>query len=114
MRSAADLLERMAVPEQVGPTASELRQIFDDQSGYIDDDQVMWYSDFAAAARAVLARWERLTAPEPVEPSYEDLDEFAMFWWGADADERTVTDVIEGGSMSAFARVVLARWGNQS
>jgi hypothetical protein len=57
---------------------------------------------------------ERLAESEPVGPSYEDLDEFAMFWWGADADERTVTDVIEGGSMSAFARVVLAHWGSQS
>jgi hypothetical protein len=49
---------RVALAEQpVRPTAKELRQIFDDQSGYIGDEQVMWSGDFVAAARAALARW---------------------------------------------------------
>jgi hypothetical protein len=41
----------------------------------------------------------------------DDLDELAIYWWGSDTDERTVTEVIECGSMAAFARAVLARWG---
>ena len=59
-----------------------------------------------AAARAALAA-------EPVGegPTDEDLDEFALFWWGSDLDERTVTDVIESTSMTAFARDILAPWG---
>ena len=59
-----ELLQRtrkaMAQPEPEGPTKAELRQIFDDQSGYINDEQVMWWSDFQSAARAVLARWGNL------------------------------------------------------
>jgi hypothetical protein len=55
-------------------------------------------------ARAALAE-------QPVGPTDEELDEFAVFWWGSDTDERTVTDVIECCSMTAYARAVLARWG---
>jgi hypothetical protein len=40
-----------------GVTKAELRQVFDDQSGYIDDEQVMWWPDFHKAAREVLKRW---------------------------------------------------------
>ena len=58
----------------------------------------------AIEARAALAE-------QPVGPTDEELDEFAVFWWGSDTDERTVTDVIECCSMAAFARAVLARWG---
>jgi hypothetical protein len=50
-------------------------------------------------------------AEQPVVPTDEELDEYALFWWGSDTDERTVTDVIECCSMAAFARAVLARWG---
>ena len=54
-----------------------------------------------------------LAQPKPVAvaPTDEELDEFAVFWWGSDTDERTVTDVIECCSMTAYARAVLARWG---
>jgi hypothetical protein len=52
-------------------------------------------------------------AIQPVAPTDEELDEFAVFWWGSDIDERTVTDVIECCSMTAYARAVLARWGCQ-
>ena len=51
---AAELLQRLQ-PEP--PTKVELKQLFDDHSGYIDDEQVMWWSDFHAAALAALARW---------------------------------------------------------
>jgi hypothetical protein len=50
----------LAQPEPEGPSKAELRQIFDDQSGFINDEQVMWWSDFQPAARAVLARWGSL------------------------------------------------------
>ena len=62
-------------------------------------------SDAMTRARAALAQ------PEPQGPTDEELDEFAVFWWGSDTDERTVTDVIECCSMTAYARAVLARWG---
>jgi hypothetical protein len=50
----------LAQPEPEGPSKAELRQIFDDQSGFINDEQVMWWSDFQHAARTVLARWGNL------------------------------------------------------
>ena len=49
--------------------------------------------------------------PEPQGPTDEELDEFAIYWWGSETDERSVSDVIECGSMAAYARAVLARWG---
>jgi hypothetical protein len=59
-----DILDRaraaLAQHEPEGPSKAELRQIFDDQSGFINDEQVMWWSDFQPAARAVLARWGNL------------------------------------------------------
>jgi hypothetical protein len=61
---------------------------------------------------ALLRRARAALAEDPVGPTDEELDEFAVFWWGSDTDERTVTDVIECGSMTAFARAVLARWGH--
>jgi hypothetical protein len=71
------------------------------------------YGDEAdcADAHAVLDRARAALAEQPVGPTDEELDEFAVFWWGSDTDERTVTDVIECCSMAAFARAVLARWG---
>ena len=59
----------------------------------------------------VILRARAALAEDPVGPTDEELDEFAVFWWGSDTDERTVTDVIECCSMAAFARAVLARWG---
>ena len=55
-------------------------------------------------ARAALAQ------PEPQGPTDEELDEFAIYWWGPETDERLVSDVIEWGGMAAYARAVLARW----
>jgi hypothetical protein len=52
-----ELQDALAQSEPEGPSKAELRQIFDDQSGFINDEQVMWWSDFQPAARAVLARW---------------------------------------------------------
>ena len=60
---------------------------------------------------AMAATATALAQPEPQGPTDEELDEFAVFWWGSDTDERTVTDVIECCSMTAYARAVLARWG---
>jgi len=61
----------------------------------------------AAARRARAA----LDQPEPQGPSDQELDEFAIYWWGPETDERLVSDVIEWGGMAAYARAVLARWG---
>ena len=58
-----------------------------------------------ARARALLAQ------PEPQGPTDEGLDEFAIYWWGSEIDERSVSDVIECGSMAAYAQAALARWG---
>ena len=46
-----------AEPVPEGPSKAELRQLFLDHSGYIDDELAMRSDDFLAAARAVLARW---------------------------------------------------------
>ena len=40
----------------------------------------------------------------------EDLGEFATYWFGSNTDERTVTDVLEDGSLVAFVRA-LSSWG---
>ena len=38
----------------------------------------------------------------------DDLDEFAVYWWGPDVDgENSLADAIESGRMSEFARAVL-------
>jgi nucleoside-diphosphate-sugar epimerase len=62
-------------------------------------------ADAMNRARALLAQ------PVAEGPTDEDLDEFALFWWGSDTDQRTVTDVIECCSMAAYARAVLTKWG---
>jgi hypothetical protein len=48
---ATEARAALAQPEPEGPSKAELRQIFDDQSGFINDEQVMWWSDFQPAAR---------------------------------------------------------------
>jgi hypothetical protein len=60
---ATEARTALAQPEPEGPSKAELRQIFDDQSGFINDEQVMWWSDFQFAARAVLARWGTCKQP---------------------------------------------------
>jgi hypothetical protein len=47
----------LAQPKPQEPTKAELRQVFDDQSGYVNDEQVMWWADFHKAARAVLKQY---------------------------------------------------------
>lgn len=41
----------------------------------------------------------------------DDFDEFCIYWWGSSTDERTVTDAIEDGSMSTFAKAILTWFG---
>ena len=65
-------------------------------------------ADAGEAHRLMVDYLEQQTQPEPQGPTDEELDEFATYWWGPETDERTVSDVIECGSMSAFARAVLA------
>jgi hypothetical protein len=61
--------------------------------------------DVILRARAALAQ------PEPQGPTNEELDEFAIYWWGPETDERLLSDVIEWGGMAAYAQAALARWG---
>jgi hypothetical protein len=71
------------------PTREELRQIFDNQSGYIEEGKpVMWFSDFAAAVCVVLARW-RDDAAQPIpisgrKPALKDCDG-GLVWAGCHA-----------------------------
>ena len=44
----------------------------------------------------------------------DELDELAIFWWGPDTDERTVAEVIECGSMAAFARYILENCSDEN
>ena len=39
------------------PTLDELRQIFDDHAGLLNDTPTMWWIDFRAAAKVLLDRW---------------------------------------------------------
>ena len=71
-----------------------------------------WVEGGNSTAQDVARRVARsLATPPPEPPTDEELDEFVVFWWGPDTDERTVTDITEGGSMAAFARAALERWG---
>ena len=83
-----------ALCEELTEVLDKCQRLCDDQP----ESPLVW------KARAALAE-------QPVGPTDEELDEFAVFWWGSDTDERTVTDVIECCSMAAFARAVLAQWG---
>jgi hypothetical protein len=38
--------------------------------------------------------------------SDDDLDEFAVFWWGPEADELNIAEAIENGQMTTFVRAV--------
>ncbi len=39
------------------PTLDELRQIFDDHAGLLNDTPTMWWVDFRSAAKVLLDRW---------------------------------------------------------
>jgi hypothetical protein len=69
------------------------------------DDGAIFGTDLTTRAHAALAQ------SEPQGPTDEELDEFAIYWWGSETDERSVSDVIECGSMAAYAQAVLARYG---
>ena len=62
-----------------GPTRQELRQLFRDQSGYIDDKQVMWIDDFCAASNVVLARWGNLKAGLTSPPAEGEVAELVAW-----------------------------------
>jgi hypothetical protein len=75
----------LAQPTLNSPEKQELKQLFDDQSGYINDEQVMWWSDFYHAARALLARYGN-QPPTPIslserKPTETDCDEDGFCWF---------------------------------
>ena len=61
----------------------------------------MFWSDFYASARAVLARWGRLAVTVPVDPTDEELRQ-VLFDCGYHPGNKYLT---------TLARAVLARWG---
>jgi hypothetical protein len=73
------------------PTLDELRQIFDDHAGLLDDTPTMWWVDFRSAAKVLLDRWGKYpespdssTQPIPVSerlPGPEDCDAEGRCWW---------------------------------
>ena len=112
----------LAEPEPEGPSKAELRQLFLDHSGYIDDEQVMWSDDFYVAARAVLARWGTSNLaqvrsslgdrPQPVPeregPADDDIEAlhqavFASRLHGPPPNTSFEVDLV---------RAALARWGH--
>lgn len=97
-------------PEPKGATAKELRQIFDDQSGYIGDEQVMWSSDFVAAARALLARWgcptpQPLADSEAAELAAELRHFVAGYQQMRGLDPEHVYSIHRGDAMEAHLRI---------
>jgi len=43
----------------------------------------------------------------------DDLDEFCLHWWGSDTDLFSITDAIESGAMSEFARAIIELYSQQ-
>jgi len=81
----------------------------DDAGTYAEDEELVRQ---ALKRLDDLEQAAALAQPEPQGPTDEKLDEFAIYWWGSETDERSVSDVIECGSMAAYARAVLAHWGS--
>ena len=40
-------------------------------------------------------------------PNMDDVDEFAISWWGSEVDNVSISNAIEEGTMSSFAVAVL-------
>lgn len=78
-------------------------ELADNLTDHCGDNEHSW--DLIERARAAL------DTPSPEPPTDGELDEFAIYWWGPDTDERTVSDAIECCNMGSFARAVLKRWG---
>ena len=118
-RLMVEFLRQQTQPKPQGLSKAELRQLFDDQSGYINDEQVMWWADFHKATRAVLARWGR-PAIEPQGPTEEEIEAAARVIYGSMRFDRigyTEPWVERGNSFTQdearrCARAVLARWGS--
>jgi hypothetical protein len=94
-----------------------LRAGYEPGDGSMDGAQLVdgewWHPIFGCDSLQMAVDRARALLTQPVAegPTDEDLDEFALFWWGSDTDQRTVTDVIECCSMAAYARAVLTKWG---
>lgn len=43
-------------------------------------------------------------------PNMDDVDEFAISWWGSETDELSISEAIEEGNMSNFVIAVLNRF----
>jgi len=85
--------------------------VFDDPSEVIDNCVEARYLSEKNKPKEACKYYRTTAQPELQGPTDEELDEFAIYWWGSETDERSVSDVIECGSMAAYARAVLTRWG---
>ena len=43
-------------------------------------------------------------------PNMDDVDEFAISWWGCELDEIPIAEAIEEGTMSSFAIAVIQQF----
>lgn len=46
-------------------------------------------------------------------PNMDDVDEFAISWWGSEVDNVSISNAIEEGTMSSFAVAVLEHFYRQ-
>jgi hypothetical protein len=84
-----------------------------DQTVAPDNAELGYYVNWRQNWNAAIARARAaLAQPELQGPTDKELDEFAIYWWGSETDERSVSDVIECGSMTAYVQAALARWGH--
>lgn len=67
------------------------------------------FNDWDSLGLDEMLEWAQVQATQTKKDlPIDDLDEFAVYWWGPDVDgENSLADAIESGQMSEFARAVL-------
>ena len=67
------------------------------------------FNDWDSLGLDEMLEWAQVQATQTKKDlPIDDLDEFAVYWWGPDVDgENSLAEAIESGQMSEFARAVL-------
>lgn len=67
------------------------------------------FNDWDSLGLDEMLEWAQVQATQTKKDlPIDDLDEFAIYWWGPDVDgENSLAEAIESGRMSEFARAVL-------
>lgn len=67
------------------------------------------FNDWDSLGLDEMLEWAQVQATQTKKDlPIDDLDEFAIYWWGPDVDgENSLAEAIESGQMSEFARAVL-------